>query len=75
MIKLVDLLEGLDVGPTPKSQWVKKGDRVVSPAGWTGDVLKIIGNEGGRLPSVVVRWDKNRHTGRVTITNLRKVND
>jgi len=67
------LLEGLDVSPTPKSEWVKEGERCISPAGWTGEVLKVVKTTS--LPYVVVRWDKNKQVGRTSITNVRKAHD
>lgn len=54
--------------PTPRAEWVKVGDRCMSPTGATGTVLRIINS--GSLPQARVLWDVTRHSGRVTITLL-----
>jgi hypothetical protein len=59
-------------GPTPQRDWVVAGDECVSPAGMRGVVLNVTAPKGRLLPSVTVRWE-NGHTGRLTITNVRKV--
>jgi hypothetical protein len=57
--------------PTPKAQWVREGDRCISATGWLGTVLKVIPTRS--LPMAKVRWDRNGHEGRVTITTIRRV--
>jgi hypothetical protein len=56
--------------PTPQRDWVKVGDSCVSPAGMRGKVLRVSAPQTG-LPSATVQWE-NGHTGRLTITNLRR---
>ena len=60
------------VGPTPRGQWVKVGDRCVSPEGWVGKVLRVIGDPP-RIPTAKVQWEQNGHVGYVTITNLKRL--
>jgi hypothetical protein len=56
-------------GPTKEAEWVKVGDRVTSGL-LEGVALRII--KGVTIPVVKVKWD-NGYTGRMIITNLRKV--
>lgn len=56
---------------THRAEWVRAGDTCESPVGMRGLVLRIVPTAGG-LASVKVKWE-NGHTGRTTITLLRKV--
>jgi hypothetical protein len=53
-----DLVPFLEVNiwkPTPKADWVKAGERVVSSAGMYGVVLRIVTLHS--LPAARVKWD------------------
>ena len=56
--------------PTVSTQWVREGERCISPAGWLGTVESV--RDDMSPPVVRVRWDRTDRVGRVLITHLRR---
>ena len=56
--------------PTPRREWVKPGERCVSPAGWLGTVERVRADLNP--PIARVRWDRTGSVGRHLITTLTR---